>query len=183
MLILVLRWVAVNAAISLTVLSVDVNQPVNLRVQAADGRADLFPRFRVYDDSGTVVATLDAAHLQDGLYGVDWTPTDEGLFTAQCRFYSDSGHTTDAEYDYGAEEIRVDSTRDTLARILGLVQQNVVIDQQVYDSDGNLTSARTRTYDTAAHALAGGATGMIARYAVSASYTAGRLVSYSVTEA
>lgn len=158
----------------------DLNAPAPLRVQATDGATGLFPQFKVYDAAGSVVTTINAAHLAGGLYTASWTPPTEGFFTVVSKFWTDAGHTVEAGYDVEATDTRVDSVHAALNRILGLVQENVVHDQQVYDGDGNLLSARVRTYDSAANALIAGGAGLVAQYALAAAYTSGRLTDYHV---
>lgn len=51
-----------------------------------------------------------------------------------------------------------------IVRALGLAGENMVMDQTVFDADKKLTSARVRIYDSAAHALAAGDTGVIATF-------------------
>lgn len=75
---------------------------------------------------------------------------------------------------------RLTSTRagylDSLPRLLGLSQDNWVMDGTTYDSDGNLTAATIYLYDSAANAAThDGVTGLIGSYAVSGTITAGNL--------
>lgn len=161
-------------------MNVELNDTAPLRVQVSDGNAGLFPQVKVYNGAGTVVATLSAAHVAGGLYTADWTPGLEGYFTAVYRLFTDAGHTLDAGYDATSVDVEVTSLRAALARILGLTQENIVIDLQVYDGSNNLTGARLRTYDSKANAQAAGGTGMLASYTLAASYTSGRLTAYSV---
>ncbi len=164
-------------------LSLPLGQASPIRAQAADGNIGLYPRVLIYDDAGAVAATLGLAHVALGLYTSSWTPATAGLYTMQSQFFSDAGHTVDAGYDRGAEEIHVTSMAADVARILGLLYENTVIDQQVYDVGGKLTGARIRSYDTKAHALAPGATGLVGEYAVVATYdVSGQLNSYTVTK-
>lgn len=51
-----------------------------------------------------------------------------------------------------------------VTRALGLAGENLVMDQTVFDADKKLTSARVRIYDSAAHALAAGDTGVIGTF-------------------
>ena len=39
-----------------------------------------------------------------------------------------------------------DNISDDLGKVLGLVHQNIFIDEPIYDKDGNLTSSRLRIY-------------------------------------
>lgn len=67
-------------------------------------------------------------------------------------------------------------------RLLGLVHDNAVMDQQVYDGDGRLTGARLRCYNSKANADAAGATGLLFTYLITATYGGGgELTSYKVT--
>lgn len=59
-----------------------------------------------------------------------------------------------------------------LQRTLGLQFENAVQDQQEYDSNGKLTSCRLRLYDTRGNALTAGAPGLLATYAVEATFDA-----------
>lgn len=162
-------------------LNLDAGVASPLRVQLADGATDLYPLFTVYDRGGTEIDEFGATHLANGLYTASWTPPAEGLYSVVTSIWTDSGHTAQAEYDVVSEDVRVDSTQAVLERLLGLNQENASHDSQVYDSAGNLTSARIRTYETAADALAGGLTGMVAQYTLAASYDVdGRLTSYKV---
>ena len=74
-------------------------------------------------------------------------------------------------------------TQDTLdgqSAIAGLLHENSVIDQQNYDADGNLESARLRCYDSKAYAEAAGATGLLYTFSIAAVYTSGLLSSYTL---
>lgn len=51
-----------------------------------------------------------------------------------------------------------------VTRSLGLAGENMVMDQTVFDADNKMTSARIRIYDTPAHALAAGDTGVIGTF-------------------
>lgn len=157
-----------------------IGQAIQLRIQAYDGATGLFPQVKVYDPSGTLTTTLTPTHIAGGLYGASWTPGVEGLFTAVGQFFTDSGHTTDAGYNRTVEDIDVSTMKASIARLLGLNQENTVIDNQVYDGLLNLTSSRIRVYDTKAHALAGGVTGLLGSYTMTGTYTGVNLTGYSV---
>ena len=86
------------------------------------------------------------------------------------------------------EALDVSSIRTNVLRLLGLVHENAVVDQQTYDSEQNLTSARIRVYDTAANANAAAAisptpylTGLKFIYEVHAEYSGGLLSKYYMT--
>lgn len=163
-------------------LSVTVNQATTLSMLASDGRTDLFGQARVYNSLGTLVATVNLNHVAEGLYAASYTPAVEGVFSVVYQFYTDAGRTVDANYERQGEALDVNSYRTNILRLLGLVHENSVIDQQVYDSNDNLLSARIRSYDTAANALAAGATGLRFTWAATGTYAgAGVLTSWTIT--
>jgi hypothetical protein len=59
-----------------------------------------------------------------------------------------------------------------VTRALGLAGENMVMDQTVFDADKKLTSARVRIYDSAAHALAAGDTGVIGTFPLTMTWAA-----------
>ena len=67
-----------------------------------------------------------------------------------------------------------------MARALGLMHENSVLDNTTFNADNNLTAGRFRTYDTKAHALAAGVLGLVATYTIAATYTGKLLTTYSV---
>lgn len=69
-----------------------------------------------------------------------------------------------------------------LALLRGLSMDNAVRDQYTRDVDGNVTSCRLRCYDTAAHATAAGATGLLATYMSTATWSLGKLTSYTMVD-
>jgi hypothetical protein len=68
-----------------------------------------------------------------------------------------------------------------MTRALGMLHENSVLDQTSFDTNNNMTAARLRLYDSKAHAQAAGATGLIAQYAIVATYTGSILNNYTVT--
>jgi len=75
------------------------------------------------------------------------------------------------------------SSVDFLAATLGVNDVNINQDSFVW-SAGKLVSCRIRSYDTAAHALAGGSTGLLATWAVTAAYDGdGNCTGYQKVEA
>src|SRR5438067_2171932 len=127
-----------------------LKQPVPLQAFLVDGNASLHVRARVYDSSGTLVATLFPASFAQGLYSVNWTPQLEGYYSVIYEMFTDAGFTQPAQgYDPAAELYEVCSDRLQLSRILGLLHENTVLDNQLYDSGNRLIGARLRAYDTA----------------------------------
>lgn len=162
-------------------ITANLNESVPLQILAADGRTDLYGQVRVYTPSGTPVATINLTHLNEGLYSGNWVPNIEGYYSYVGELYFDSGHAQDAGYERSGDIIDVSTLKTNILRILGLHHENAVIDQQVYDGAGNLTSARVRCYDSKPNAQGAGLTGLQFIYAVSASYTNGQLSNYTMT--
>lgn len=157
-----------------------LNEAVPLQMLATDGREDLYGLVRIYDDAGALVASLPLVHVAEGLYSASWTPAIEGWFSAVTELFFDSAYTVDAGYEKAGEQIEVTQTKTNILRMLGLVYDNSIIDQQVFDADDNLLSARIRAYDTKANALLAGTAGLRFQYRVEAEYTGGRLSKYQV---
>lgn len=67
-----------------------------------------------------------------------------------------------------------------LTRALGLMHENSVLDQTVFDGSNNLTNGRLRIYDTKANALLGGVTGVLFTYTITASYVGDNVQTYTV---
>ncbi len=67
-------------------------------------------------------------------------------------------------------------------RLLGLGGANRVLDQEVLDANKRVLSARIRIYDTQAHAVSSGTTGLLGTYNVSASYLGSAETTMIVTE-
>lgn len=67
-----------------------------------------------------------------------------------------------------------------LDRALGLMHENSVLDQTIYDGSNNLTSGRLRTYDSKTNAQAAGVTGLVATYTITATYVGENVQTYTV---
>ena len=165
-----------------------VNEAVTLSMLASDGRTDLFGQARVYNSLGGLVTTINLSHVAEGVYQSNYTPTAEGYFQVVYQLYFDSGRTVDAGYEHQAETLDVNSFRTNILRILGLLHENAVVDQQSYDGDGNLTQARIRSYNSSTNASNAAAvspatynTGLLFTWQVDATYSSGSLVKYVIT--
>lgn len=164
------------------------NEPLILSMLAADGRTDLYGRARVYSAGGSLDATVLMSHVAEGMYSALHTPTTEGYYNVVYELFFDPARTIAAGYEKQGEVLDVNSMRTNVLRLLGLVHENSVVDQQVYDSDSNLTGARIRCYDSAVNATSAAAiaplpymTGLKFIYEVHASYSAGNLDKYYIT--
>lgn len=67
-----------------------------------------------------------------------------------------------------------------LTRALGLMHENAVIDNTVFDGSNNLTAARMRLYNSKANALLAGGGGLVATYTITATYTGSNIQTYTV---
>lgn len=67
----------------------------------------------------------------------------------------------------------ISGVNTTLVHVLGLLKLNSLLDNQVYDGDGHLTSARLRIWDSAAHCTAAGGTGLLFTHTITATYSGG----------
>lgn len=162
-----------------------VNVQYPLRMLLGDGSQVMYPTVAIYNSSDTLVSSASLTHIAAGMYGASVVLSTPGIYHAIYIAYSDSGHTTLANYDREGDEIEVTATlpnqileslladhltADTVGEAFsimrGLLQQNFVLDQPVFNSDGLLTSSRVRIFPTAADATAG--TNAIATYAQTA---------------
>jgi len=157
-----------------------INEPVPIQVLAADGRVDLFAQAKLYRDT-SLLTTLSLAHIANGLYGSNYTPDQEGYLSVVYQLFEDSGMIVPAYYDLESETVEVTSDKLNLLRILGLLHENAVFDQQTYDAAQNLLTGRIRVYDTKDHADAAGVLGLKFTWGVHAVYTSGLLSRYSIT--
>lgn len=157
-----------------------LNEAVPLQVLASDGNTALFARALIYR-AGALEATVSLLPIAGGLYGLDHTFVQEGYVSVVYQLFFDAGLTVPAPYDLESEIIEVSSDKSNILRILGLLHENAVFDQQVFDVSGNLVSGRIRSYDTKLNAQAAGLTGLLFTWLLSAVYTGGQLSRYSLT--
>ena len=165
-----------------------VNEAVTLSMLAADGRTDLYGQVRVYDSLGSLTATVNLSHVNEGLYQVNYTPAAEGYYQLVYQLYFDAGRTVDAGYDHQGETLDVNSFRTNILRVLGLQHENTVVDMQAYNGDGNLTQARIRAYNSAANANAAAAvspatynTGLLFTWQVDSTWVGEDCTKYVIT--
>ena len=157
------------------------NEDIPLQVLAADGNTGLFAKVDLYR-GGVIVDTLPLPHIGSGLYGTTYHPTQDGYLSAVYVLFYDAGMTVEADYDRESETIEVCKDKTNLVRILGLLHHNAVLDQQVYNAENHLVSARLRAYDSREHADLSGLTGLLFTWLVSAVYTAGRATDFRIKE-
>lgn len=157
-----------------------VGEPAPIQMLASDGQTfGLFARAQVYQGA-TLVTTLPLPALAGGIFGATHIFNIEGYYSVIYQLFLDAGFTLLSDYDLESEIFEVSSDKTKITRLLGLMHENAVFDQQVYDGDGNLTSGRLRSYDSAINATAAGATGLLFTWTITAVYTAGVLTSYKI---
>lgn len=170
-------------------------EAITLAMVLSNGMTGLHPQAEVYDSS-SLEATIDLADLGQGRYEGSWTPAAVGVFTALFNVYQDASHTvqlTPLIYSREIEQVFVtsSSTDDLaadIARILGLVHENVFIDNTIYDASAMLLSGRIRTFDSKTNAQAAtkggsGETGTVATYTIEADYAGpGKMDSYRMVK-
>lgn len=127
----------------------------------------------LFDPDGNEVSgttTVTVTELSNGHYMASFIPDAKGTWALSIfhSTYMPSGIT--AVYKCTEREA-------WLARLLGLCQENVYIDNRIY-SGGKLIGARLRTYTNAAYV--GTTTDVLATYTITASYTGEELVNYQV---
>jgi hypothetical protein len=114
----------------------------------------LNPTIRIRDlsDNSLVVTDAVMTEVGDGHYVYDYIAYD---LDKNYAIRSDGGGTLPNadRYKYAGNENYIEDIQaglviiqSDLKRVLGLMHENIYIDQPVFDGDGNLTSARVRIY-------------------------------------
>lgn len=98
--------------------------------------------------------------------------------------YSRLGAPAGASLAADVASVKVDSAALSaqMARAMGLLHENSVLDNTSHDSLSNMTAGRLRIYDTKANAEAAGATGLLGTYSITATFVSGLLSSYTVVK-
>jgi hypothetical protein len=168
-----------------------VGVPVPIVMILEDGNETQHPRAYIYEAGGTSpIATLDLEHKALGRYESDFTPPASAVYSAVFIVYADVGHTTEnITYVRAVEQIfassgSIDDIAALILRVLGLVHENIFIDNTVHDANYQLVSARVRLFDSKVNCEAatdGGSetTGLTATYEMSTVYEGeGKMGSY-----
>lgn len=115
--------------------------------------------------SSTIVVTY--TELGSGHYEATFTPNVSGdwFIAVYHKTYFPWGKDGITRV-YGSD---FDTLDEQNKRILGLVHENIYIDQTSFDSNNNLVSARLRIYDSAANV--GTSTGVIGTYTITVNAT------------
>jgi hypothetical protein len=163
-------------------LPVTVGASVPIVMILEDGAEDRHPQAEIYAGGGvTPLATLDLTHKAKGRYESSWVPASTGVYSAHFIVYDDVGHSVESIVYTREVEQMVVTANDTddvalmMVRVLGLVHENVFIDNTVHDINGQLVAARVRVFSSKSYVeLAtdgGGETGgLVAVYEMSTVY-------------
>jgi hypothetical protein len=127
----------------------------------------------ITDDSQEGIDCFDRSSLDPGVeVDIDYQPPQVEIITVNIS--GGSGITDQDKIDIANGVWNHSDAR----RVLGLLKENLFIDQPVYDLDGNLASARIRLYSDAASV--GSDSNVIASYSIAAPASApGRFTSWS----
>src|SRR6188472_4154254 len=117
---------------------------VRVQIQLNDGQTNLFGRAKLYYSTGSLYSTQTLAHIDNGLYGGTYTFIAPGHYTVVYQIFLDAGFTAASDYDIEAETVEANSDKTNILRILGLTNDNVVIDSNTYNLEGNLLTSRVR---------------------------------------
>jgi len=162
--------------------SAKVGTPVPIVMILEDGNETQYPQALIYAAGGTSpIETLDLDHKALGRYEASFTPPTSDVFSAVFIVYADTGHTIEnIVYVRAVEQIfasneTVDDLSALILRILGLVHENIFIDNTIHDVNGQLVAARVRIFDSQANCEAatdGGSetAGLTATYEMSTVY-------------
>lgn len=85
-----------------------LGEVARLSLQVSDGSVGLYPRATVYGDGDSALDTVDLVHIGGGLYRAEWTPSSAGVFDISYKIFTDSGHTSPANFERITEQIKVD---------------------------------------------------------------------------
>lgn len=122
---------------------------------------------------------LDATNMP-GWYAIGLSTTDTNTvgFLGFCVRVSGAKNVDDiAEIS----AFTTDDLASTLARSIGMLHENSYMDNIVTDSSNNLIAYRLRLYDSKANSITHTSTGLVASYAMTATFIGTNLKTYLVT--
>ena len=165
-----------------------LSEPIHEDFSVTDLNNDLVPgidstafTYHIFDDNGNEAsssAPVTITELGHGHYRSTFVPNSVGMWMLSVYHptYFPWGKTGSIQV-FGHD---FDSIAELVIRILGLTQENFSIDDTIYDTLGNLTNGRIRIFDSAANV--GSASGIIAEYAIEATYdtNTGLMTNYEV---
>jgi len=127
---------------------------LTLQLIKSDGLSveeDATVSYKVFDSTGTVelVSTQSAAfnsttksYIDELDPNVDWTTQEVGTYLVVWSV----SNTADDFFTTYTEELQVNIDKTLIDRILGLVHQNIEIDETIFDTWHNMESARVRIF-------------------------------------
>jgi len=138
--------------------------------------------YRIFDDTGTVELvseqtatynTTTKSYVDSLVPSASWTDQEVGSYLI---IWSVS-NTDDDFNDIYTEDLQVNIDKTKIDKILGLVHQNIVIDETEYDDYGNLAGARVRLFHDS------NKTSLLSTYKItSVSSDAGKFVTWEQVE-
>lgn len=129
--------------------------------------------YKIYNESNVLELSGNSLTFNEqlGSYidvidpSIDWLTQEEGIYFIKWEI----SNTTEEYPETTVEEMYIESYDDKLDRLLGLSHENTSIDQTVFDSYGNLESARLRIYSDSASV--GTENNIVAEYEINANTT------------
>jgi len=126
--------------------------------------------YKIFDDTGTVEVVSEQSasfnsttksYIDTLDLSVLWLDQEVGSYLI---VWSVSNTDDDFAPTY-TEDLQINIDKTKIDKILGLVHQNILIDQTGYDNHGNLSAARVRIYSDSASV--GGDSNVLATYQIS----------------
>ena len=139
--------------------SVNKNENIILTLQLikSDGLSveeEATVSYQIFDVTATTEYVSGTATFNDNtksyinavVPSIDWITQEVGHYLIVWSV----SNTEDDYFEKYTEELQIDIDKTKIDKILGLVHQNIIIDQTQYDSFDNLSSARVRIFHDAA---------------------------------
>lgn len=133
-------------------LQLELNEDVPICLLISDGSEIQYPQAIVTDSDNNSLAIINLAHDANGVYvpSAAYPMPDETFIKVAYVVYSDKERTNEnTSYQRDLDVFYQVETNTKLSRVLGLLHENIYIDNPSYDSDDNLVSARVRIYSDA----------------------------------
>ena len=125
---------------------------LNLTLVNDDGQLEdsATVNYKIYNDTNTLELSGNNLSFDEGINGyveiidpsVDWLTQEEGVYYVKWEI----SNTSNKYPESATEEMYIELYNDKLNRILGLVHENMAIDNPIYDKFDNLKEARLRIY-------------------------------------
>lgn len=142
--------------------------------------------YKILDDTGTVEVvseqttvynTTTKSYIDTLISSVLWADQEVGSYLILWSV----SNTDDDFNDTYTEDLQINIDKTKIDKILGLVHQNIYIDQTGYDIHGNLSSARVRIYEDSASV--GSGNNIIGTYIITSTSTeTGKFTTWSQEE-